>query len=71
LKPNAHVFEDLVFRQWWTNADLVTDALGAAATRGFLGDYEVTISAGDFTRTLPATLSKEGLRLAVTVPENR
>lgn len=71
MKPNAHVFEDLVFRQWWTNADLVTDAFGLAATRGFLGDYEVAVNVGDFTRTLPATLSKEGLRLAVTVSDDR
>ncbi len=44
-KP-AHVeLAKLVKSKWWTTAKLVTDKDGTAATRGFLGDYEVTVTA--------------------------
>jgi endo-1,4-beta-xylanase len=43
IKPNGRVWEDLVLRQWWTNEVGKTDAKGRFATRGFLGDYAVTV----------------------------
>ena len=43
-KPGHAAFVDLVFDEWWTNADLVTDAAGRAGTRGFKGAYEVTLT---------------------------
>mgnify|MGYP001283902467 CR=1 FL=1 len=53
-KPNAKAWEDLVMKQWWTNADVRTDAKGRATVRGFLGDYEVS-SGG---KTVRAVLGK-------------
>lgn len=47
LRPNGEVWVDLTTRQWWTDADLETDAAGTAGTRGFLGDYEATVTAPD------------------------
>jgi endo-1,4-beta-xylanase len=41
-KPNAKVWEDLVTKQWWTDATVKTDAQGRARLRGFLGDYKIT-----------------------------
>ncbi|WP_020578113.1 endo-1,4-beta-xylanase [Actinopolymorpha alba] len=43
-KPNALVWKDLIYRQWWTNAQGQTGADGKYTTRGFLGDYLVTVT---------------------------
>ena len=58
LKPSGQAYKDLVFKKWWTNADGQTDASGQYKTRGFLGDYEVTATAGGKTGTVKATLRK-------------
>lgn len=41
LKPSGAVWEDLVYRQWWTKEVVRTDAAGTGAVRGFLGRYAV------------------------------
>lgn len=46
LKPSGEAFIDLVFDQWWTNVEAVTDDAGAWEGRGFLGDYEITAAIG-------------------------
>jgi uncharacterized protein (TIGR03437 family) len=46
-KPNAQVWRNLVYRDWWTSADLETDENGEAAVRGFLGLYDVAVDGGD------------------------
>lgn len=55
-KASGKVYEDLVFRKWWTNAQGTTDAAGKFTTRGFLGDYEIVVTQGGKTQTLPAKL---------------
>ena len=60
LKPNGTVYQDLVFKKWWTNADGKTGAKGTFATRAFLGDYEIEVVAGGKTRTVKASLGKDG-----------
>jgi uncharacterized protein (TIGR03437 family) len=42
-KPIHRVWRDLIYNQWWTNVDGVTGADGVFRTRGFLGEYEVTV----------------------------
>jgi len=56
-----------VFHDWWTNADGATDGTGSYQTRGFLGDYEVTVKSGAKTTTLNAKLDKDGLKLPVVL----
>ncbi len=41
--PAHAAFVDLVFNEWWTDADLTTDNDGKATVRGFKGTYEVTL----------------------------
>lgn len=44
-------YVELVFNEWWTNADLEADANGNASVRGFKGDYTVEVDCrgtGDF-----------------------
>lgn len=60
LKPNGGAYEDLVFKQWWTNADGKTATSGTFTTRGFLGDYEIEVTAGGKSKTIRASLPKEG-----------
>jgi len=62
-KPNAQVYEDLVFKKWWTNTAGKTDGQGAYTTRGFLGDYDIEVQAGGKTKTVRATLSKGGSKV--------
>lgn len=43
-KPNYAVWNDLIYKQWWTDVAGRTDAAGAFRARGFLGDYDVEIN---------------------------
>jgi GH35 family endo-1,4-beta-xylanase len=55
-KPNYDVWNDLLFRQWWTDVRGVTGADGVFRARGFLGDYEVDVTVDGKTRTMPLTV---------------
>jgi GH35 family endo-1,4-beta-xylanase len=44
LKPNGVMWSNLVFREWWTTTNVVTDASGNATVRAFKGDYAVGVS---------------------------
>jgi len=63
VKPNGEVYKDLVFKRWWTNANGKTGAQGTFATRGFLGDYEIEVKAGGKSKTVRASLPKEGAKV--------
>jgi len=61
LRPNGEVWVDLTTKKWWTDTDLETGDDGTAAVRGFLGDYEATVTAPDGkTGTVKFELPKEG-----------
>jgi hypothetical protein len=45
-KPNAAAYKSLVLDEWRTRADATTDANGSLKTRGFFGDYHVTVEVG-------------------------
>jgi endo-1,4-beta-xylanase len=64
LQPHGQQWLDLVRKQWWTNADAVTDAQGVAHLRGFHGDYR--IDAGGVSAA--ATLGSTGTTVALVVP---
>ncbi len=66
-KPAARQYEDLVFGDWWTDVR-GTSTGGSYATRGFQGNYEVTVSYGGVTKTVPAVLGPGGLTLNVVMP---
>lgn len=67
VKPAGQAWLDLVNKKWWTNAALETAADGSARTRGFLGDYELTVTHNGATRTVPAKLSKAGAKIRVAL----
>ena len=57
-KPAFDALVRLVKQKWWTRAELTTGGDGAARFRGFLGDYEATITADGKTQTVPLSLAK-------------
>jgi GH35 family endo-1,4-beta-xylanase len=46
-RPTVGVYEDLVFKQWWTNASAQTDSKGEATLRVFLGEHELVAKKGN------------------------
>jgi len=67
ITPAGQAWLDLVTKKWWTNATLETAADGTARTRGFLGDYEITVTHNGVTKTIPAKLTKDGAKIAVSL----
>ena len=59
-RPAALAYRDLVFKTWWTDETLTTDAQGNAAVRGFLGDYEITTPHADDQLRQVIILSRAG-----------
>jgi GH35 family endo-1,4-beta-xylanase len=67
IKPAGQMWLDLVKRDWWTDETGKTDARGRYRTRGFLGDYTVTVEheGVDLERSL--SLSSDDTELVVTI----
>lgn len=63
--PHEKVYEDLVLGKWWTRTGGRTGKGGSFAARGFLGDYDVTVTAGGRTKTVKMSLPKGGRALRV------
>ncbi len=68
LRPHGKVWVDLVTKTWWTNADGQTDHDGNYRTRGFYGDYEITVSQGTQSHSVLFSLSPPKGVLTVTLP---
>jgi GH35 family endo-1,4-beta-xylanase len=67
LKPNGQVWHDLVTKQWWTNATGTTDSAGGWTTRGFQGDYLVTVTANGATEKVHVAMpTNAGATVTVT-----
>jgi endo-1,4-beta-xylanase len=69
LKPNGKAYMDLVFNQWWTRAKGISDADGRYSTRGFLGDYDVTVEYAGQHKTVAAKLIHEGTKIEIRLEE--
>ena len=57
-KPALVALKNLVQKEWHTELDLTTSALGFASFSGFCGEYEITIKKGADTYTRTITLDK-------------
>lgn len=69
LKPSGQVFMDLVFGEWWTQLEGITDPAGVFDTRGFLGLYDITVMVDGVSQVFSIELGRDGQMLMVTVPE--
>ncbi len=59
-KPNALVWNELLFNEWWTNENGVSDANGKFQARGFKGDYNVTARYERVEKTVIVKLGNSG-----------
>lgn len=48
-KPNLAAWRDLVYRDWWTRANVHTDDQGTATVRAFHGRHRLTLTGDDGT----------------------
>jgi hypothetical protein len=64
-KPAQKVWRQLVFKDWWTRDVGRTNSKGEYSTRGFIGDYAVSISVNGKTQTVQTKLRPGGKPLAI------
>ncbi|OGV60378.1 MAG: hypothetical protein A2X45_18560 [Lentisphaerae bacterium GWF2_50_93] len=64
-KPSYKAYCDLVFKKWWTDAAGKSGKDGAYGVRGFLGDYEITVSKDGKTKTDKLKLGKDKAEIVV------
>jgi endo-1,4-beta-xylanase len=64
-RPNLKAYRRLVHGNWTTNDEGVTDAAGRYSTRGFHGDYAVTVRYRNRTAKTAVRLSGEPCRITV------
>jgi hypothetical protein len=67
IKPAGRVWDDLVFHQWWTTKEGLTDKQGRYALRGFLGEYQVSATWGDKKGLERITLPKTGAEAKIVL----
>jgi GH35 family endo-1,4-beta-xylanase len=65
LTPAGQAWLDLVTKKWWTNAALETGADGCVRTRGFLGDYEITVTHQGVSKTIKTALPGAGQQVEI------
>ena len=53
--------------QWRTNAQGETNDAGSYATRGYLGDYEVTVKSGGKQKAVKTSLAATGAQLSIVL----
>ena len=67
IRPHGRQWIDLVAKQWVTDSESLTDTKGVAKTRGFLGDYEITVSAGAKSKTTSTKLVRDGTEVKIVL----
>lgn len=67
IKPIGEVHKDLVYKQWWTNASGTSSSKGEYSTRGFCGDYNVTVESNGKKVTQEFTLTNNGTTVEVNL----
>jgi endo-1,4-beta-xylanase len=71
LKPNGQAWHDLVTKTWWTNASGATDTAGDYRTRGFLGDYLVTVTASGATEKVHVSMPSNAGKTITVVADGK
>jgi hypothetical protein len=61
--PAGDAYLDLVYKQWWTQAEGYTDAEGTFSVQGFTGSYEITVGSALVNESRQVDLGTDGLSL--------
>ena len=67
LKPAGQAYRDLVLGQWRTKVQGETNDSGTYVTRGFLGEYDVTVRSGGKQKVVQAALIASGTQINVAL----
>jgi len=68
-KPNALAWKQQIYETWWSNFEGETNTQGDYARRGFFGEYQLTATLGDATKTITFQLEKgKENRFYLTLP---
>jgi endo-1,4-beta-xylanase len=67
LKPAGQAYRDLVKKAWNTEATMQTDEKGTILVRGFLGAYDINVTAGGNHQLAKAVLAEGGSTIVVTM----
>jgi endo-1,4-beta-xylanase len=59
-KPSGEAWRELIFKKWWTDARGTSGKDGIFRTRGFRGDYEVSVTIDGSVQTISTNLSGSG-----------
>jgi endo-1,4-beta-xylanase len=65
-KPSALAWNDLWFREWWSNETGISDRSGRFAVRGFKGKYNVTVVYRGRSETVEAAI-ENGNEITITL----
>ncbi|MBE7054374.1 MAG: hypothetical protein E7391_08945 [Ruminococcaceae bacterium] len=57
-KKGLEAWQDLIYNKWWTDESGTTDANGTFATRGFYGDYDITVTVNGVSKTVSVPCHK-------------
>lgn len=68
IKPNGRVWNDLVLKEWWTKVSGSSNASGNYTTRGFLGQYKITVTKNGKTTSRLVNLRKGGSSFNFILP---
>lgn len=68
LRPVGKAYIDLVYHTWWTDKRGQTNVQGQWLVDGFLGNYQVSVTAEGKTLRVPTVLSRPGKILKITIP---
>ncbi|PQV64284.1 Endo-1,4-beta-xylanase, GH35 family [Abditibacterium utsteinense] len=66
-RPAQETYEKLILGEWMTHENLKTNEKGRVQTRGFLGDYNVTVEAGGKSVTVQMKLTKAGAKTQIVL----
>lgn len=68
IKPAGQAWIDQTTKIWWTNERGKSDDKGRFETRGFLGDYEITVRYGNHVRTVFSAIPKSRCDVKIAIP---
>ncbi len=67
IRENGKAYTELVSKTFWTNFEGKTDVNGVSKTRGFTGDYEITVKFKDKTVVRNFTLDNKGGNVVISL----
>jgi GH35 family endo-1,4-beta-xylanase len=67
IRPHGKAWLDLVKHEWMSALRATTDSAGSTKTRGFLGDYHITVTQGGRTKSTTAHLDRDGTTVTISL----